>query len=60
VDACKALCKTDRDSFLAPLKNSAEAARLTFLACLHLQRFTSATSWYELAVSCESNPANAK
>jgi hypothetical protein len=41
------------------LKNSAEAARLAFLACLHLQRFTSATRWYELAVSRESNLAKA-
>lgn len=39
------------------LKNSAEAARLAFLACLHLQRFTSATRWYELAL--ENNPADA-
>jgi hypothetical protein len=41
------------------LKNSAEAARLAFLACLHLRRFTSATRWYELAVSQESNLADA-
>ena len=41
------------------LKNSAEAARLAFLACLHLQRFTLATRWYELAVSRKSNLAEA-
>jgi hypothetical protein len=33
------------------LKNSAEAARLAFLACLHLQLFEAATGWYELVVS---------
>ena len=33
------------------LKNSAEAARLAFLACLHLQLFEAATRWYELVVS---------
>ena len=42
------------------LKNSAEAARLAFLACLNLQCFVSATRWYELAVSRESNRADAK
>ncbi|MGW8186158.1 MAG: hypothetical protein ACWGNK_02795 [Desulfobacterales bacterium] len=41
------------------LKNSAEAARLAFLACLHLQLFEAATRWYELAVSRKSNPAEA-
>ena len=41
------------------LKNSAEAARLAFLACLHLQLFETATRWYELAVSRESNLAEA-
>jgi hypothetical protein len=41
------------------LKKSAEAARLAFLACLHLQRFASATRWYELAVSRKSNLAEA-
>jgi hypothetical protein len=40
------------------LKNSAEAARLAFLACLHLQRFPSATRWYELAIALENNPAD--
>lgn len=40
------------------LKNSAGAARLAFLACLHLQRFTSATRWYELAMALENNPAD--
>ena len=35
------------------LKNSAEAARLAFLACLHLQLFEAAARWYELAVSRE-------
>ncbi|MEN8691731.1 MAG: hypothetical protein ABF303_02685 [Desulfobacterales bacterium] len=39
------------------LKKSAEAARLAFLACLHLQRFTSATRWYELAAYRECEPA---
>jgi hypothetical protein len=39
------------------LKNSAEAARLAFMACLILQRFTSATGWYELALALENNPA---
>ncbi|MFC1896064.1 hypothetical protein ACFL0Q_05325 [Thermodesulfobacteriota bacterium] len=38
------------------LKKSAEAARLAFLACLYLQRFASATRWYELALSRESKP----
>jgi hypothetical protein len=42
------------------LKNSAAAARLAFLACLHLQLFEAATRWYELAVSRESNLAEAK
>jgi hypothetical protein len=41
------------------LKNSAEAARLAFLACLHLQRFTSATRWHELAMALENNPTDA-
>jgi hypothetical protein len=41
------------------LKNSAEAARLAFLACLHLQLFEAATRWYELAVSWKSNLAEA-
>ena len=41
------------------LKNSAEAARLAFFACLHLQRFASATRWYELAMALENNPADA-
>lgn len=41
------------------LKNSTEAARLAFMACLHLQRFTSATRWYELALALENNPADA-
>ena len=41
------------------MKNSAEAARLAFLACLHLQRFASATRWYELAVALENNPTDA-
>lgn len=41
------------------LKNSAEAARLAFLACLHLQRFPSATRWYELAIALENHPAEA-
>ena len=40
------------------LKNSAGAARLAFLACLHLQHFTSATRWYELAVALEKNPTD--
>ena len=40
------------------LKKSAEAARLAFLACLHLQRFTAATRWYELAIALENNPAD--
>jgi len=40
------------------LKNSAEAARLAFLACLHLQRFEAATGWYELAIVLENNPAD--
>jgi hypothetical protein len=39
------------------LKKSAEAARLAFLACLHLQLFEAATRWYELAVSRKSNLA---
>ena len=39
------------------LKNSAEAALLAFLACLHLQLFEAATRWYELAVSWKSNLA---
>jgi hypothetical protein len=34
--------------------------RLAFLACLHLQRFTSATRWYELALALENNPADAE
>jgi hypothetical protein len=42
------------------LKNSAAAARLAFLACLHLQLFEAATRWYELAVPRESNPGEAK
>jgi hypothetical protein len=37
------------------LKNSAEAARLAFLACLILKRFASATRWYELAMAPELN-----
>ena len=41
------------------LKKSADAARLAFLACLLLQRFTSATRWYELAMALENNPADA-
>jgi hypothetical protein len=40
------------------LKNSAEAARLAFLACLHLQLFEAATGWYELAMALENNPAD--
>jgi len=36
------------------LKKSTEATRLAFLSCLLLRRFTSATRWYELAVSRES------
>ena len=40
------------------LKNSAGAARLAFLACLHLQSFTSATRWYELVMALENNPAD--
>ena len=40
------------------LKNSAEAARLAFLACLHLQLFEAATGWYELAIVLENNPAD--
>jgi hypothetical protein len=40
------------------LKKSTEAARLAFLACLHLQRFTSATRWYKLAIALENNPAD--
>ncbi len=31
------------------LKNSPEAARLAFLACLQLRRFPAAARWYELA-----------
>jgi hypothetical protein len=38
------------------LKKSTEAARLAFLACLILQRFTSATRWYELVMALENNP----
>jgi len=40
------------------LKNSAEAARLAFLSCTLLQRFASATRWYELAIALENNPAD--
>jgi Tfp pilus assembly protein PilF len=40
------------------LKNSTEAARLAFLACLHLQLFEAATRWYELAIALENNPAD--
>ena len=41
------------------LKKSAEAARLAFLSSLHLQRFASATRWYELAMALENNPTDA-
>ena len=41
------------------LKKSVDAARLAFLACLHLQRFASATRWYELAMALENNPTDA-
>ena len=40
------------------LQKSAEAARLAFLACLLLQRFTLATRWYELAMAPEINPTD--
>ncbi len=33
------------------LKQTADAARLAFLACLLLQHFTSATRWYKRAVA---------
>jgi len=59
VDACKALCKTDRDSFLAPEKfgrsGPADVSGLPASAAFHISH-----QLVRAAVSCESNPANAK